>query len=136
MSEKCNVCGRELVRKDEKIVGACAICMNEVVEHDNKIPAMLDVEFEQLQERLKEREGFIRLQESLLQDKDNQLESTRAENARMREALKAGSEICRAFRYSMDRDVPFPSLDKLNEAIQLQEQFSPTTTDNSKEDVK
>lgn len=37
------------------------------------------------------------------------------------EAVKRGSEIGRAFRYSMDRAVPFPSLDKLNEIISMQE---------------
>ncbi len=27
--ERCNVCGRELMRSDEKAIGACAVCMNE-----------------------------------------------------------------------------------------------------------
>lgn len=29
--ERCNVCGRELLRSDEKAIGACAVCMNEEV---------------------------------------------------------------------------------------------------------
>jgi len=27
--EHCNVCGRELVRRDERAIGMCAICANE-----------------------------------------------------------------------------------------------------------
>jgi hypothetical protein len=28
-TERCNVCGRELIRSDEKAIGACVACMNE-----------------------------------------------------------------------------------------------------------
>lgn len=30
--EYCNVCGRELMRPDEKKIGACAVCMNEEID--------------------------------------------------------------------------------------------------------
>lgn len=30
--QRCNVCGRELRRNDEKSIGACAACMNEEIE--------------------------------------------------------------------------------------------------------
>jgi hypothetical protein len=32
MNETCNVCGRTLIRDDEKAIGACAVCMNETEE--------------------------------------------------------------------------------------------------------
>lgn len=32
--ERCNVCGRELIRRDEKAIGCCAICANEEIPNN------------------------------------------------------------------------------------------------------
>jgi len=44
-------------------------------------------------------------------------QSLKSQNERLVVALAKDAELLRAVRYSMDRDVPFPSLEKITQGI-------------------